>query len=125
MRLAINDVESVAFPVGVAGERFEFLLNKHFVQDTIGYSAPTGYVSSFGVRLTKVNRLPAPYGRCVREEAAPPHIYANYRYSLEARQAACGVKSVLVAAVAAFRVAIERAFKRRLFASVAAAILGL
>uniref|UniRef100_A0A183G2S3 Degenerin n=1 Tax=Heligmosomoides polygyrus TaxID=6339 RepID=A0A183G2S3_HELPZ len=65
VRLTIHDKDEFPFP------------------DTFGYSAPTGYVSSFGLRLRKMTRLPAPYGDCVPDGKTSDYIYKNYEYSVE------------------------------------------
>ncbi|KAH7697981.1 CBN-ASIC-1 protein, partial [Aphelenchoides avenae] len=51
--------------------------------DTHGYSAPTGFVSSFGIRLKRVHRLPAPYGNCVEEGKDDDYIFRDKEYSTE------------------------------------------
>ncbi|KAI6215879.1 Degenerin mec-10 [Aphelenchoides besseyi] len=70
VRMAVHDQQDYPFP------------------DTSGYSAPTGFVSSFGVRLTKIKRLPEPYGKCVIDSQAK-----GYRYTLEemvVKECGCG-----------------------------------
>ena len=49
MRIAVHGQKEFPFP------------------DTFGFSAPTGFISSFGISLTTVSRLPAPYGTCEAE----------------------------------------------------------
>ncbi|KAH7715254.1 CBN-ASIC-1 protein [Aphelenchoides avenae] len=56
--------------------------------DTHGYSAPTGFVSSFGIRLKRVHRLPAPYGNCVEEGKDDDYIFRDKEYSTETNVAA-------------------------------------
>uniref|UniRef100_A0A183CAQ0 EGF-like domain-containing protein n=1 Tax=Globodera pallida TaxID=36090 RepID=A0A183CAQ0_GLOPA len=50
--------------------------------DTFGYSAPTGFVSSFGLKTKIVNRLDAPYGKCSDTFRPYGYIYAEH-YSPE------------------------------------------
>jgi hypothetical protein len=42
-----------------------------------------GFVSSFGIRLKRVNRLPAPYGDCVEHGKTAEYIYRDKEYSTE------------------------------------------
>ncbi|KJH52915.1 degenerin [Dictyocaulus viviparus] len=92
VRLTIHDKEEFPFP------------------DTFGYSAPTGYVSSFGLRLVidsllfdelqlgikrKMTRLPAPYGDCVPDGKTSDYIYKNYEYSVEGCYRSCFQQLVL------------------------------
>ncbi|VDN26849.1 unnamed protein product [Cylicostephanus goldi] len=77
VRLTIHDKDEFPFP------------------DTFGYSAPTGYISSFGMRMVrkltqllnsptfkinfvkvqkKMSRLPAPYGDCIPEGATADYL---------------------------------------------------
>ncbi|KAE9414547.1 hypothetical protein Angca_007670 [Angiostrongylus cantonensis] len=77
VRLTIHDKEEFPFP------------------DTFGYSAPTGYVSSFGLRLRKMTRLPAPYGDCVPDGRTSDYIYKNYEYSVEGCYRSCFQQLVL------------------------------
>ncbi|KAI6229435.1 Degenerin mec-10 [Aphelenchoides besseyi] len=71
VRMAVHDQQDYPFP------------------DTSGYSAPTGFVSSFGVRLTKIKRLPEPYGKCVIDSQAKDYLYQGYRYTLEGCYRSC------------------------------------
>ncbi|KAF8367219.1 asic-1 [Pristionchus pacificus] len=57
--------------------------------DTLGFSAPTGFVSSFGIRLKHMTRLPSPYGDCTRDGKDEHFIYPNKNYSTEACQRSC------------------------------------
>jgi hypothetical protein len=57
--------------------------------DTHGYSAPTGFVSSFAIRLKRMNRLPAPYGDCVEKGKTDDYIYTEKEYSTEGCQRSC------------------------------------
>ncbi|KAL3093759.1 hypothetical protein niasHT_027030 [Heterodera trifolii] len=51
--------------------------------------APTGFVSSFGIRLKCVNRLPSPYGECVEQGKTDEYIYRDKEYSTEGCQRSC------------------------------------
>ncbi|CAI5455769.1 unnamed protein product [Caenorhabditis angaria] len=77
VRLTIHDKDEFPFP------------------DTFGYSAPTGYVSSFGLRLRKMSRLPAPYGDCITDGKTADYIYQNYTYSVEGCYRSCFQQLVL------------------------------
>uniref|UniRef100_A0A914W406 Uncharacterized protein n=1 Tax=Plectus sambesii TaxID=2011161 RepID=A0A914W406_9BILA len=57
--------------------------------DTFGYSAPTGFVSSFGIRRRKVERLPAPYGDCVQDGKDDKYIYRDHVYQPEGCHRSC------------------------------------
>uniref|UniRef100_A0A5S6QZI3 Degenerin mec-10 n=1 Tax=Trichuris muris TaxID=70415 RepID=A0A5S6QZI3_TRIMR len=57
--------------------------------DTNGYNAPTGLMSSFGLRLRKIERLPAPYGDCVHEGKTKDYIYRDQVYTLEGCYRSC------------------------------------
>ncbi|CAB3400023.1 unnamed protein product [Caenorhabditis bovis] len=71
VRLTIHDQEEFPFP------------------DTFGYSAPTGYISSFGMRMKKMSRLPAPYGDCVENGATSNYIYKGFAFSTEGCYRTC------------------------------------
>ncbi|KAL6737004.1 hypothetical protein Aduo_010684 [Ancylostoma duodenale] len=71
VRLTIHDKDEFPFP------------------DTFGYSAPTGYISSFGMRMKKMSRLPAPYGDCIAEGATSIYVYKGYTYSTEGCYRTC------------------------------------
>uniref|UniRef100_A0A914XEE3 Uncharacterized protein n=1 Tax=Plectus sambesii TaxID=2011161 RepID=A0A914XEE3_9BILA len=71
VRLTIHDKDDFPFP------------------DTFGYSAPTGYVSSFGMKLRRMSRLPAPYGDCVIDGKTSEYIFQDYRYSTEGCYRSC------------------------------------
>ncbi|PIC20254.1 hypothetical protein B9Z55_025514 [Caenorhabditis nigoni] len=71
IRLTIHDKDDFPFP------------------DTFGYSAPTGYISSFGMRMKKMSRLPAPYGDCVEDGTTSNYIYKGYAYSTEGCYRTC------------------------------------
>ncbi|CAD5206518.1 unnamed protein product [Bursaphelenchus okinawaensis] len=57
--------------------------------DTHGYSAPTGFVSSFAIRLKSINRLPMPYGQCVKDGKDEDYIFQDKEYSTEGCQRTC------------------------------------
>ncbi|CAI4227594.1 unnamed protein product [Auanema sp. JU1783] len=57
--------------------------------DTLGYSAPTGFVSSFGIRLKSMTRKSAPYGDCIEEGKDEDFIYLDKQYSTEGCQRSC------------------------------------
>uniref|UniRef100_A0A914WQ00 Uncharacterized protein n=1 Tax=Plectus sambesii TaxID=2011161 RepID=A0A914WQ00_9BILA len=50
--------------------------------DTFGYSAPTGFVSSFGLKTKVLHRLGWPYGKCVEAFRPVDYIYEEH-YSPE------------------------------------------
>ncbi|KAI1725988.1 amiloride-sensitive sodium channel domain-containing protein [Ditylenchus destructor] len=78
VRLTIHDKEDFPFP------------------DTFGYSAPTGFVSSFGLKLRKMSRLPAPYGDCVWDgKNYSSYIYQEHEYSVEGCFRSCFQQRVL------------------------------
>ncbi|CAI5438971.1 unnamed protein product [Caenorhabditis angaria] len=60
--------------------------------DTAGFSAPVGFVSSFGIKLKSMERLGAPYGECLNENEEHfenDYIYKNTSYSTEGCQRSC------------------------------------
>uniref|UniRef100_A0A0K0EM92 Degenerin-like protein unc-105 n=1 Tax=Strongyloides stercoralis TaxID=6248 RepID=A0A0K0EM92_STRER len=67
--------------------------------DAFGYSAPTGFMTSFGVRMKQFIRLPAPYGRCLDFSEADEnfHIYRGYNYSVESCHRSCTQREVIKA----------------------------
>ncbi|NP_001355470.1 Degenerin del-1 [Caenorhabditis elegans] len=66
VRIAIHGKEECPFP------------------DTFGYSAPTGVISSFGISLRNINRLPQPYGNCLQKDNPQSRsIYKGYKYEPE------------------------------------------
>ncbi|CAJ0578265.1 unnamed protein product, partial [Mesorhabditis spiculigera] len=71
IRMTIHDKDEFPFP------------------DTFGYSAPTGYISSFGMKMQQMSRLPAPYGDCVPDGRTTGYIYADYAYSTEGCYRTC------------------------------------
>ncbi|KAI6177484.1 hypothetical protein M3Y97_00912700 [Aphelenchoides bicaudatus] len=79
VRLTIHDKEEFPFP------------------DTFGFSAPTGFVSSFGLRMRRMTRLPAPFGNCVPDAKSEDYIYHNYVYSVEGCYRSCFQQMVLKA----------------------------
>ncbi|VDK43579.1 unnamed protein product [Anisakis simplex] len=77
IRITIHDKDEYPFP------------------DTFGYSAPTGYISSFGMKLKKMTRLPAPFGDCVPDGLTTSYIYEDFRYSTEGCYRTCFQEIVL------------------------------
>ncbi|CAI5455863.1 unnamed protein product [Caenorhabditis angaria] len=71
IRLAIHDKNEFPFP------------------DTFGYSAPTGFISSFGMRMKKMSRLPHPYGDCIDIQSGSDYIYKGFLYSTEGCYRTC------------------------------------
>ena len=72
VRIAVHEKGQVPFP------------------DTLGYSAPTGLLSSFGLRLRRFTRLPAPYGLCRPDSLhRDRYIYRDFRYSVEGCHRSC------------------------------------
>ncbi|PIO73054.1 Amiloride-sensitive sodium channel [Teladorsagia circumcincta] len=71
VRLTVHNVEEQPFP------------------DTLGHSAPTGFVSSFGIKLKSMTRLPAPYGDCIQEGKDEDFIYVTKQYNTEGCQRSC------------------------------------
>uniref|UniRef100_A0A915EDK5 Amiloride-sensitive sodium channel n=1 Tax=Ditylenchus dipsaci TaxID=166011 RepID=A0A915EDK5_9BILA len=71
VRITIHDQDQFPFP------------------DTFGYNAPTGFISSFGMKLSRMSRLPTPYGDCQDDETKNNYIYRGYRYSIEGCYRTC------------------------------------
>ncbi|KAK6036443.1 Amiloride-sensitive sodium channel, partial [Cooperia oncophora] len=71
VRLTVHSVKEQPFP------------------DTLGHSAPTGFVSSFGIKLKSMTRLPAPYGDCITEGKDKDFIYVTKQYNTEGCQRSC------------------------------------
>ncbi|KAK6012534.1 Amiloride-sensitive sodium channel [Ostertagia ostertagi] len=63
--------------------------------DTFGYSAPTGAISSFGISLRKVTRLPS--GGCFNPDSPLPlgYIYKDYSYEPEGCYRNCYQKRII------------------------------
>uniref|UniRef100_A0A915MB71 Amiloride-sensitive sodium channel n=1 Tax=Meloidogyne javanica TaxID=6303 RepID=A0A915MB71_MELJA len=59
--------------------------DEHPFPDAFGYSAPTNQLSSFGISLRKVNRLPIPRGICLMPGEPKPegYIYSDHKYEPE------------------------------------------
>ena len=57
--------------------------------DTSGFSAPTGAISSFGIHLKRVDRLPHPYGDCVVNGKTDDYIYQDKEYTVEGCHRSC------------------------------------
>ncbi|KAK0395432.1 hypothetical protein QR680_001279 [Steinernema hermaphroditum] len=50
--------------------------------DAFGYSAPTGFLSSYGVRMKQFHRMTPPHGHCLDGgEDSPDFIYKGFNYS--------------------------------------------
>ncbi|CAD5218834.1 unnamed protein product [Bursaphelenchus okinawaensis] len=62
--------------------------------DTFGYSAPTGFVSSFGLKTKVLHRLDAPYGKCSDTFRPENYIYAEH-YSPEGCYRNCFQQMIL------------------------------
>ncbi|MCP9263630.1 hypothetical protein DINM_007017 [Dirofilaria immitis] len=64
--------------------------------DAFGYNAPTGFLSSFGVRMKKFNRLVPPHGQCLKESKRNVEsIYPGFNYSIEGCHRSCNQKEVV------------------------------
>ncbi|KJH50605.1 degenerin [Dictyocaulus viviparus] len=57
--------------------------------DTLGHSAPTGFISSFGIRMKTMSRLPLPYGDCNDQGKDDDFIYVDKKYNTEGCQRSC------------------------------------
>ncbi|VDO23199.1 unnamed protein product [Haemonchus placei] len=68
-RLTVRTIEEQPFP------------------DLLGHSAPTGFVSSFGIKLKTTTRLPAPCGDCIHGGKDEDYIYVTKQRVPEARNA--------------------------------------
>ncbi|VDO93537.1 unnamed protein product [Heligmosomoides polygyrus] len=79
VRLTVHSIHEQAFP------------------DTLGHSAPTGFVSSFGIKLKSLTRLPAPYGDCIKQGKDGDFIYVTKQYSTEGCQRSCIQKHLATA----------------------------
>ncbi|EFO27882.2 amiloride-sensitive sodium channel [Loa loa] len=63
--------------------------------DAFGYNAPTGFLSAFGVRMKKFNRLVPPHGQCLKESKSNlDTIYPGFNYSTEGCHRTCTQKEV-------------------------------
>ncbi|VDM91990.1 unnamed protein product [Onchocerca ochengi] len=64
--------------------------------DAFGYNAPTGFLSSFGVRMKKFNRLVPPHGQCLEDSKSTlESIYPGFNYSTEGCHRTCNQKEVI------------------------------
>nr|CAD2172465.1 unnamed protein product [Meloidogyne enterolobii] len=65
--------------------------DEHPFPDAFGYSAPTNQLSSFGISLRKVNRLPIPRGICLMPGEPKPegYIYSDHKYEPEGCYKSC------------------------------------
>ncbi|VDD96821.1 unnamed protein product [Enterobius vermicularis] len=62
--------------------------------DTFGYSAPTGFISSFGLKTKVLHRLRAPYGKCEDDFRPEGYIYEEH-YSPEGCYRSCFQHAVI------------------------------
>ncbi|PAV61047.1 hypothetical protein WR25_10364 [Diploscapter pachys] len=62
--------------------------------DAFGYSAPTGFMSSFGVRMKQFIRLEPPHGQC-KKEANKTLTYEGFSYSVEACHRLCAQHEII------------------------------
>uniref|UniRef100_A0A914Z1Q6 Uncharacterized protein n=1 Tax=Panagrolaimus superbus TaxID=310955 RepID=A0A914Z1Q6_9BILA len=64
--------------------------------DAFGHSAPTGFMSSFGVRMKQFNRIAAPHGHCLDGgENSEDFIYKGFNYSVEGCHRSCTQREVV------------------------------
>ncbi|TMS35153.1 hypothetical protein L596_002611 [Steinernema carpocapsae] len=64
--------------------------------DAFGYSAPTGFLSSYGVRMKQFHRMTPPHGHCLDGgENSPDFIYKGFNYSVEGCHRSCTQKEVI------------------------------
>nr|CAD2202286.1 unnamed protein product [Meloidogyne enterolobii] len=64
--------------------------------DAFGENAPTGMLSSYGVRMKKFFRLEHPYGHCRTGNQMPEgYIYTGYNYSVEGCHRSCLQQEIL------------------------------
>uniref|UniRef100_A0A915PQI3 Uncharacterized protein n=1 Tax=Setaria digitata TaxID=48799 RepID=A0A915PQI3_9BILA len=64
--------------------------------DAFGYNAPTGFLSSFGVRMKKFNRIVPPHGQCLEDSGRDlDTIYPGFNYSAEGCHRTCTQKEVI------------------------------
>uniref|UniRef100_A0AC35U509 Amiloride-sensitive sodium channel n=1 Tax=Rhabditophanes sp. KR3021 TaxID=114890 RepID=A0AC35U509_9BILA len=66
--------------------------------DAFGYSAPTGFMTSFGVRMKQFIRLPHPYGKCLDSTNLDDskQIYKGFNYSVEGCHRSCTQREVIL-----------------------------
>ncbi|CAD5211340.1 unnamed protein product [Bursaphelenchus okinawaensis] len=64
--------------------------------DAFGHTAPTGFMSSFGVRMKQFYRISKPHGSCADGgEEAETYVYKNYKYSVEGCHRSCTQHKVI------------------------------
>ncbi|GMT14574.1 hypothetical protein PFISCL1PPCAC_5871 [Pristionchus fissidentatus] len=64
--------------------------------DAFGYNAPTGFLSSFGVRMKQFVRIQAPHGHCkFGGEDSGSFVYHGFNYSVEACHRSCTQKKII------------------------------
>uniref|UniRef100_A0A7E4WDD4 Degenerin-like protein unc-105 n=1 Tax=Panagrellus redivivus TaxID=6233 RepID=A0A7E4WDD4_PANRE len=64
--------------------------------DAFGYSAPTGFMSGYGVRMKKFNRISPPHGHCFDGgEDDEFFIYKGFNYSVEGCHRSCTQREVI------------------------------
>ncbi|KAI6194169.1 Degenerin [Aphelenchoides besseyi] len=77
-RITVHDKWNVPFP------------------DAFGHNAPTGFMSSFGVRMKQFIRITAPYGRCQEGgEDKDGYIYKGFNYSVEGCHRSCTQNEII------------------------------
>ncbi|KAL3117676.1 hypothetical protein niasHT_010234 [Heterodera trifolii] len=72
--------------------------DEHPFPDAFGYSAPTNMLSSFGIGLRKVTRLPIPEGECLMPDHPLPswYIYKDYKYEPEGCYKSCYQNQIIL-----------------------------
>uniref|UniRef100_A0A914WQ79 Uncharacterized protein n=1 Tax=Plectus sambesii TaxID=2011161 RepID=A0A914WQ79_9BILA len=75
--------------------------------DTFGYSAPTGFVSSFGLKTKVLHRLGWPYGKCVEAFRPVDYIYEEH-YSPEGKN---GGGTQTIPAISTKAISLEGCFR--------------
>uniref|UniRef100_A0A914C4J5 Uncharacterized protein n=1 Tax=Acrobeloides nanus TaxID=290746 RepID=A0A914C4J5_9BILA len=64
--------------------------------DAFGYSAPTGFMSSFGVRMKQFYRISPPHGHCLDGgEDSEFYIYKGFNYNVEGCHRSCTQHEVI------------------------------
>ncbi|KAI1727475.1 amiloride-sensitive sodium channel domain-containing protein [Ditylenchus destructor] len=64
--------------------------------DAFGHTAPTGFMSSFGVRMKKFIRIEEPHGHCEEGgENTGEYIYKGYNYSIEGCHRSCTQNEII------------------------------
>uniref|UniRef100_A0A914HVN5 Amiloride-sensitive sodium channel n=1 Tax=Globodera rostochiensis TaxID=31243 RepID=A0A914HVN5_GLORO len=72
--------------------------DEHPFPDAFGYSAPTNMLSSFGIGLRKLTRLPIPAGECLMPDHPLPnwYIYKDYKYEPEGCYKSCYQNQIIL-----------------------------